>query len=147
MKRFPLFAFAALSLSAANVFAQPVPMAPQPGIPAPGQPLPRTDPNGVYCREYTQQVMIGGVRRSSYGTACQQPDGSWKIVTTDQQPQPDAPVQYIGAPQYLSPPTYVVPPVAYYEPYPYYAPYPYYGGGISVGIGFHDGYHGYHHYR
>lgn len=32
-----------------------------------------------YCREYDQGVTIGGRTQSSYGTACQQPDGSWKI--------------------------------------------------------------------
>ena len=33
-----------------------------------------------YCREYQQWVTIGGEQRSSYGTACRQPDGSWRIV-------------------------------------------------------------------
>ncbi len=35
---------------------------------------------GSYCREYSQQVRIGGQVQESYGTACLQPDGSWKIV-------------------------------------------------------------------
>jgi len=35
---------------------------------------------GRYCREYTQTVMIGGEEHTAYGTACRQPDGSWKIV-------------------------------------------------------------------
>ncbi len=35
---------------------------------------------GRYCREYTQTVMIGGEQHRAYGTACRQPDGSWKIV-------------------------------------------------------------------
>ncbi len=35
---------------------------------------------GTYCREYTQTVMIGGTPHRAYGTACRQPDGSWKIV-------------------------------------------------------------------
>jgi surface antigen len=35
---------------------------------------------GYYCREYQQWVTIGGVQHSSYGTACRQPDGSWRIV-------------------------------------------------------------------
>lgn len=35
---------------------------------------------GRYCREYTQTVMIGGEEHKAYGTACRQPDGSWKIV-------------------------------------------------------------------
>jgi surface antigen len=37
--------------------------------------------NGQYCREYQQEVVIGGKKEKSYGTACRQPDGSWKIVS------------------------------------------------------------------
>jgi surface antigen len=33
-----------------------------------------------YCREYTQQVMIGNQMEKAFGTACRQPDGSWKII-------------------------------------------------------------------
>src|ERR671924_1046223 len=36
---------------------------------------------GQYCREYTQTITIGGERHQSYGTACRQPDGSWKTVS------------------------------------------------------------------
>lgn len=32
------------------------------------------------CREYTTDATIGGRRESVYGTACRQPDGSWKTV-------------------------------------------------------------------
>jgi surface antigen len=35
---------------------------------------------GAYCREFQQTVTIGGREERSYGTACRQPDGSWKIV-------------------------------------------------------------------
>jgi surface antigen len=35
---------------------------------------------GRYCREFQQQVMIGGNLQDAYGTACRQPDGSWEIV-------------------------------------------------------------------
>ncbi|MBI5904059.1 MAG: glycine zipper 2TM domain-containing protein [Deltaproteobacteria bacterium] len=35
---------------------------------------------GQYCREYQQTVLIGGEERQAYGTACRQPDGTWKIV-------------------------------------------------------------------
>ena len=34
---------------------------------------------GQYCREYRQDVIIGGEKQQAYGTACRQPDGSWKI--------------------------------------------------------------------
>lgn len=35
---------------------------------------------GRYCREYQQTVIIGGEEHQAYGTACRQPDGTWKIV-------------------------------------------------------------------
>lgn len=31
------------------------------------------------CREYTIDAMIGGKKEKIYGTACRQPDGSWRI--------------------------------------------------------------------
>ena len=37
-------------------------------------------PSGQYCREYQQTVSVGGRTERAYGTACRQPDGSWKIV-------------------------------------------------------------------
>jgi surface antigen len=36
---------------------------------------------GAYCREYQQTVTIDGKKENSYGTACRQPDGSWRIVS------------------------------------------------------------------
>lgn len=30
------------------------------------------------CREYTMDVVIGGRTEKAYGTACRQPDGSWR---------------------------------------------------------------------
>lgn len=35
---------------------------------------------GGYCREYTQEVTIGGNTEKAYGTACRQPDGQWLII-------------------------------------------------------------------
>lgn len=35
--------------------------------------------SGQYCREYQQTVTIGGKTQNAYGTACRQPDGTWKI--------------------------------------------------------------------
>jgi surface antigen len=34
---------------------------------------------GQYCREYQQTVTVGGKTEQAYGTACRQPDGSWKV--------------------------------------------------------------------
>ena len=38
------------------------------------------DGGGAYCREYQTTVTVGGKVEEAYGTACQQPDGSWKVV-------------------------------------------------------------------
>jgi surface antigen len=35
--------------------------------------------SGEYCREYTQTITVGGKKQDAYGTACRQPDGSWRI--------------------------------------------------------------------
>jgi hypothetical protein len=52
--------------------------------PAPIDAVPASEPyrtsDGRYCREYQAQVMVGGVPQPSYGTACQQPDGSWRVI-------------------------------------------------------------------
>jgi surface antigen len=34
---------------------------------------------GAYCREFQNEVNIGGKMENAYGTACRQPDGSWKV--------------------------------------------------------------------
>ena len=36
--------------------------------------------DGQYCREYVQTVSVGGQPQQAYGTACRQPDGTWRIV-------------------------------------------------------------------
>ena len=35
---------------------------------------------GQYCREFQQEVIVGGETQQGYGTACRRPDGSWEIV-------------------------------------------------------------------
>lgn len=40
----------------------------------------RDDRTGAYCREYTTSAVIDGASRQVYGTACRQPDGSWRLV-------------------------------------------------------------------
>lgn len=39
------------------------------------------DSSGQYCREFQQTITVGGQSEEAYGTACRQPDGSWKIVS------------------------------------------------------------------
>lgn len=68
--------------------------------------------NDSYCREYTQRVRVGGHLQEGYGTACQQPDGSWRI-------EPPAGSAYI-APQPPTNVTYVAPPPVYGYPEPVY---------------------------
>jgi surface antigen len=36
--------------------------------------------SGQNCREYQQTITVGGRTEEGYGTACREPDGSWKIV-------------------------------------------------------------------
>ena len=63
------------------VYAQPpvvyAPTAPLDATPASA---PYRTSDGHYCREYQAQVMVNGAPQPSYGTACQQPDGSWRVV-------------------------------------------------------------------
>jgi hypothetical protein len=71
-------------------YAYPVPVAPPPqvvAIPVPvpvpqqqswGQPYQVAD--GRYCREYTQQAIVGGQPAQLVGHACMQPDGTWQKV-------------------------------------------------------------------
>lgn len=33
-----------------------------------------------YCREYRSVANIGGKSQQVYGTACRQPDGTWKVI-------------------------------------------------------------------
>lgn len=40
----------------------------------------RDNATGAYCREYSQTIMVGGRKQEGYGTACRQPDGSWKVI-------------------------------------------------------------------
>ena len=100
------------------------------------------------CREFTTQVIVGGHPQQAVGQACQQPDGTWRVVR-----------ETPGLPQQA----YTVPPQAmaygygypYAYPYPYPYPYPYYwgpsyagwpfffGGSVFLGGGFHH--HGFGH--
>ena len=35
---------------------------------------------GLMCREFQQEIRVGGRTEDGFGTACLQPDGAWKIV-------------------------------------------------------------------
>ncbi len=36
---------------------------------------------GNYCREYEQEIIVGGRKETAIGTACQRPDGVWEVVS------------------------------------------------------------------
>lgn len=40
-----------------------------------------TDASGRVCREYTSTIVIGGQTQTGVGRACQQPDGTWKMMS------------------------------------------------------------------
>ena len=44
----------------------------------PSQTYQRSD--GRYCRDYVTEVLIDDRVQEAVGTACRQPDGSWKVV-------------------------------------------------------------------
>ncbi len=39
-----------------------------------------TSSRGLQCREYQHSITVGGKTEEAYGSACLQPDGSWKII-------------------------------------------------------------------
>lgn len=43
-------------------------------------PIRTYESNGQYCREFSQTIYVGGREERGHGTACRQPDGSWKIL-------------------------------------------------------------------
>lgn len=117
------------------VVAQPAPPLPLP----PPPPAPPQAAVQQQCREFNTPVTIGGQQQQAVGTACLQPDGSWKVQQS-----------VAGQP----PTTYVVPPQAYQAYYPstymadpwFYGP-PLFVGGIFIGGGWgyghrHGGWHG-----
>ena len=94
-----------------------------------------------YCREYQRTVTIGGKAQQTYGTACMQPDGSWRVATPEsdfvEMPY-DAPLQVAAVeptPVVYTQPVYT----SYYEEpsYRYYA-----GPSWGVNLGWSDRGHG-----
>lgn len=45
------------------------------------QPQQRVVRNSRYCREFQTEVIVAGYPQPAYGTACRQPDGSWKVTS------------------------------------------------------------------
>jgi surface antigen len=36
--------------------------------------------SGAYCREYQQTIYVGGQQQTATGQACQNPDGTWRVI-------------------------------------------------------------------
>ncbi len=85
--------------------------------------------DGQYCREYSNTVTVGDRLQTSYGTACQQPDGQWQIQTSDSGQRNNVVIANNNPPiVYQQPPAviYTQPPVTRYivRTRPVYSPPP-----------------------
>lgn len=40
-----------------------------------------TDDDGRICREFQQTVSVADDTQTAYGTACRQPDGTWRVIS------------------------------------------------------------------
>jgi len=102
--------------------------------------------DGVYCREFQQTIIIGNKEEQGYGTACRQPDGSWRIVNPKLREQVARETRRETMVYY--PDSY-----RYYDPWRFRYPYAYsyFPRHISFSFGFihHDGYYfsGHRHFR
>lgn len=66
------------------VYAPPAYYAPPPPpaayAPPPSAPVAPAQASGQQCREYQTTTTINGRPQQTFGTACLQPDGTWRIV-------------------------------------------------------------------
>ena len=98
---------------------------------------PKTTQTEPQCREFQRTITIGGKTEKAYGTACRQPDGTWKEVDKGSatsppprqaQAEPDNSFPYQGYPRrYLGPG---------YAPFQFGVGVGNYGGGVGYGFGF-----------
>lgn len=80
---------------------------------------PNTANAAPYCREFTKDIIVGGRVQQGYGTACQQPDGSWQVVN-EVRPDPIANSAPIVTPRYDTDRViYTQPAPVIYETYSY----------------------------
>jgi hypothetical protein len=102
---------------------------------------------GQPCREFQQTIVIGGRPEQGYGTACRQPDGTWRIVSgqseaaTRAEGQSTVYVREVARPYPYPYYPYDYGPWVYgYPYYPYWYPYNF---SLSLGYLYRDG--GHHH--
>ncbi len=60
-------------------YGAPVQLAPPAGATATDPAAPKSTSQG-YCREFTRKIIVDGAEQLAYGTACRQPDGTWRIM-------------------------------------------------------------------
>lgn len=109
---------------------------------------------GQPCREFQQTIVIGGKKEQGYGTACRQPDGTWRIVSGPPAVESAAApverrttvyVREVPRPYYYPYYSYPYYPYGYYSPWGYGYPYWYpYNFSFSLGYVYRDG--GHHHH-
>jgi hypothetical protein len=63
-----------------DVIYMPAPLPAAPPVPATAASPVYQATDGRYCREYQATITVNGQRQPGFGTACLQPDGSWRIV-------------------------------------------------------------------
>ena len=63
-----------------DVIVEPQPILHSPAPLLANQASPSYSRGGQTCREYQSQATIGGRAQNTYGTACLQPDGVWRVV-------------------------------------------------------------------
>lgn len=94
-----------------------------------------------YCREYTRTIHVGGRPQEGYGTACLQPDGSWRITAGDDVGQTISPAYIVEQPVvYIQEPARNVYRTTHYGPRPSYT-------SFSVTFGDDDGWRDKHYYK
>ena len=80
---------------------------------------------GQDCRQFQRLATVAGETGLAYGTACREPDGTWRVIATTTTPYYDRGPRYGGY-------------VGYGSGYGHYGRYRrHYGSGISFGFGHH----------
>ena len=76
---FPLYSYGHPYYAPAPVYAVPAQLPPTAAPPEqPSYSANREE--AAYCREYTKNILVDGKEEMSYGTACLQDDGRWRII-------------------------------------------------------------------
>ncbi len=76
MFRAALWLLAGLGLSGCTYY-YPVPVSTQPSAPTP---TPTPTQESAKCRQFTRMITIDGKEIQAIGYACEQPDGTWRLM-------------------------------------------------------------------